>query len=249
MRREINLSDVHVPYHDPHAWELAMRIVEEIRPDAVNILGDLCDFYKVSRFDKDPDRFNLQHELDGARVLLKELRSVHKKAIRMIPGNHENRIKKYLRKNQELYGLDALQLPSLLGLREFEIEYHDYEIAIIPGEGGLYGHHGDIVRPLAGQSAEAELKGVFHAHSLVAGHTHRAAKYVCSTRWAKRFSIENGCLCSLDPDPLWIHSPNWQHAISEIEIESDTQFDGHVIPFLGKGEKMRAIVHGEEIRL
>lgn len=247
MRRQVNLSDVHAPYHHPAAWALALQIIGRIRPDVVNILGDLLDFYKLSSFDKDPDKFNLQVELDTAAALLSDLRRVHRKRIRFVPGNHELRIKKYLRRNPELHGLAALSLPNLLDLKALDIEFYDHEVEIVPGPGGLYGHHGRIVRPTAGLSAKAELEAQFHATSLIGGHTHRAGKYVCTTRFGKRYSVENGCLCRLDPDYV-PGTPNWQLAISVTEINGD-EHDTHVVPFYGEGDDLWAVVFGEEIRL
>lgn len=70
-----------------------------------------------------------------------------------ITGNCE-RIQRYLKKHPELYSLDALKLPNLLGLDKFNIEYSDKGIKL----GSLKIIHGTIVRKFSGYTARAEME-------------------------------------------------------------------------------------------
>lgn len=244
MRREVNLSDLHVPYQDTDAVALALQVVRRVRPDAVNVLGDLCDFYKLSRFDKDPDAFDLQHELEEARTFFRLLRMVHQGVVRFLPGNHELRLEKYLNRNPELHGLDVLALPSLLRLEEYDVDYFEHEIEIVPGK--LVAKHGDVVRKYAGYSAKAELERDGYNVSTITGHTHRLAGVYSTYRGLMVAGIENGCLCDLNPE--YVRNPNWQHGLSVVEMQDD-MFGVTTVPFLGAGDRMRAIVFGEMVTL
>lgn len=242
MHREVNLSDLHVPYQDNYAVALALKVVQRVKPDAVNVLGDLCDFYKLSRFDKDPDAFDLQTELDEGREFFGMLRRVHGGTVRFLPGNHELRLHKYLNRNPELHGLDVLSLPTLLRVTEYGVDYYEHEIEIVPGK--LIAKHGDVVRKYAGYSAKAELERDGYGVSTITGHTHRLATIHSTYRGSTVVGIENGCLCDLEPE--YVRNPNWQHGLSIVEV-SDDVFNVTAVPFLGKGDQMRAIVFGEVV--
>jgi predicted phosphodiesterase len=241
----VNLSDVHVPYQDSYAVGLAFQIVRRVKPDAVNVIGDLADFYKLSRFDKDPDAFDLQDELDGARRFFILLRRVHRGTVRFLPGNHELRLHKYLNRNPELHGLEVLTIPNLLKLEEYDVEYFDHEIEIVPGR--LVAKHGDVVRKYAGYSAKGELERDGYGISTITGHTHRLASVHSTYRGERVVGIENGCLCDLNPE--YVRNPNWQHGLSIVEVLADGTFSVTAVPFLGRGKEIHAIVFGEEISL
>ena len=248
IHREVNLSDLHAPFHDPHAWALAVEIVRRIKPDKVNLLGDIWDFYKVSHFDKNPDRIvngHLQGEIDVGKALLRHLLAVFAGEMEFIPGNHCIRMIRFLLKHQELWGLQALQLPNLLGLTEMGIKYSEHEIEIVPGR--LVARHGDVVRKYAGYSAKAELERDGYGVSTITGHTHRLAAVHSTHRDTRVVGVENGCLCDLDPE--YVRNPNWQHGLSIVEVLEDGEFAVTVVPFLGRGDQMRAIVFGQEVSL
>jgi hypothetical protein len=54
FKRALMISDVHVPYHDIDALKMALRHGKKLEADAVILNGDLCDFYSISFWDKDP---------------------------------------------------------------------------------------------------------------------------------------------------------------------------------------------------
>lgn len=245
MRHEVNLSDIHVPYQDNHAVALALCVIRFVKPERVNVLGDLCDFYKLSRFDKDPDAFDLQAELDDARSFFQYLRRVHRGDVTFLPGNHELRLEKYLRRNPELHGLDALTLPNLLRLSEHNVRYCEHEVEIVPER--LVAKHGDVVRKYAGYSAKAELERDGYWVSTITGHTHRLATVHSTYRGNAVIGVENACLCNLEPE--YVKNPNWQHGISIVSVLDNGMFTVTTVPFLGRGDEMRAIVFGEEVRL
>ena len=241
MHREVNLSDVHAPYHDVAAWSLALEVVQRIRPAVVNILGDFWDFRELMRFDHRQGIGGLQAGINSGFDLLKELKAVHKRKIRFVPGNHELRLQKYLLKNQQLFGLDVLNLPILLRLEELGVEYLDYEIEIVPDK--LVGRHGGIIRAKSGWSALTHLMRDGYSISSITGDTHRLAKVYFSSRGKTVLGVENGCLCDMNVE--YVHNPNWQHGLSIVHV-LDEDFDVDVVRFLRSGRSSRAIVLGEQ---
>lgn len=160
------LSDTHFPYHDDKALKAVYKFLEQHPVDTIILNGDILDFYDVSSFDKDPSRINsLQKEIDMAQKFFKKLRTIKPDArIVFIKGNHCLRQERYLKKHPELYSLNALKLPNLLGLDKFNIEYSDKGIKL----GSLKIIHGDMVRKFSGYTARGELEK--HDTSGISGH-------------------------------------------------------------------------------
>src|SRR5688572_15824467 len=93
-------TDEHFPFQDNHAREVALRIVQDFDPDILPAGSDALDFYKLSRFDRDPSRMkeqSLQDEIRMWQVAQLEWRSAAPRAKRQfIMGNHEARWEKML---------------------------------------------------------------------------------------------------------------------------------------------------------
>lgn len=249
MQRQLNISDLHIPYHDKHAWQLTLNIISVVKPDVINLLGDMLDFYKLSSFDKDPARFEdggLQEDLDQWVHMAREMQvAAPKRCIyRLLPGNHEDRLRRYMWRNPELHGLKALELPNLMRLEELEIEYSANEIEIVPGK--LVAKHGDIVRKDSAYSAKAEMLREGFAISTISGHTHRMGMYYASSRSGMFRAVENGCLCDCNPE--YVKRPNWQKGITMVTTW-DEDFHIDSIPYLGEGERIEAMVMGQLVRI
>lgn len=95
VKRWLILADLHIPYYDAVAtgrcMEWAMR--RENRCDGVILLGDVLDFYLISRFQKDPRKRDVLGELDDVGLLLDSI-TKHLKPKRILwkEGNHELRL-------------------------------------------------------------------------------------------------------------------------------------------------------------
>jgi predicted phosphodiesterase len=250
LHRELNLSDIHIPYHDPHAWQLTLNIVEEVKPTKINILGDALDFYQLSTFDKDPKQLEngrLQEDLDQWFHMIRDLQRVCPVdcGFTFVPGNHEDRLRRYLNRNPELFGLRALELPSLMRLGELGIMYHEDEITVIPDL--LIIKHGSIVRKESAMSAKGELEKERYAISTITGHTHRLGTHYARTRLRVVKAHENGCLCLLNPE--YVKNPNWQQGFTMTTHFGGELFHVEDIPFLNSGERVKAVVLGNVITL
>lgn len=249
--RTLEYSDAHVPYHDPHAMELAVKIIAYVQPQRIIENGDMGDFYEVSCYDKDP----AQIRNGGLQNQVQVLNEFHGEVMRAKPadcevhytqGNHEYRLIRYLWRHSELFGLKALELPTLLELDKFGIIYHADEMAL--ANGNLIVKHGTLVRKAGGMSALAELENEKYAVSTLTGHTHRIGCTMVRTRRALIGGWEGGCLCDLRP--AYVTNPNWQHGVTVITeaIDGDS-FSVQTIPFLGEGRNMKAVVEGRTVRL
>lgn len=199
-----------------------MLIVRDFNPDLLVVGSDAVDFYSISNFDKNPERIKteLQREIDLWKNGIREWTDAAPNAKkRFIPGNHEDRLRRYLWAHPELAGLDALRLDNLLGFEGLGIEWdkREYQNAEIELFGKLAIRHGRFVRSGAGMSARAELEADRYGTNVMTGHTHRGGTVYASTRGGTVIGQECFCLCSLEPE--YIARPNWQQGIVLAEVD------------------------------
>ena len=240
--RHVFIPDLHVPYHDPQAVAVAVAFVRELRPDHLWVLGDACDFYQLSRFDKDPARVTaLQDDADQtADVLAGFRRAAPRARAHFIPGNHEGRLRKYLWTHATaLARVRGNSIPELLSLAKVGFDYVESGQARIAD---LVIKHGNVVRTRAGNSANGELDRV--GVSGVSAHTHRAG-HVYRTNEAGDFMwLESGCLCDLHPVYLEGQTADWQHALAYGFLErGGNRFATHLMKIVNG----RVIYDGREI--
>ena len=207
------LSDQHIPHQDPIVEDLSIQFVKEHRPAVIHLLGDIMDFYPLSRFDKDPARIDdLQSDIDATIRYFQRLRSVAPRAqIIYSEGNHEARLRKYLWSNaKELAGLSSMKFEKLTCLEEFKIKWVDSMHPYMVGK--LLFIHGDLVRRWSAASA----KGHYDKYGccVIHGHTHRQGSFYHTTMGGTYGAWENGCLCSLKPE--YCISPDWQNGWSTV---------------------------------
>ena len=197
MNRTLLFQDNHAPFHDKKTHDLLLGFIEEEAPDSIVIPGDFLDCYKISRFNKDPNRkLSLQDEIDCAYFLLKEIRAAagDKCKITYLEGNHEKRLQKYLWSTApELASLECLTIDGLLWLDHLDIDYAE-SIEL----GKFHVSHGSLVRQEAGYTAKAEF--IKNGCSGLTGHTHRDAKYTRRNRGGHHVWYENFCMCDLDAE-------------------------------------------------
>ena len=240
-KRVLFVSDIHCPYQDKSALRAMYSFMDWWKPQEVIILGDLVDFYAISRFSRDPERvLKLQTELDQAVGVLEEIRQ-HAKGIKItfLRGNHCDRLKKYLwSEAQELSGLRALRLEELLEFDRLKIHYEDknqirYGCVIIK--------HGTLIRKFAGYTAKGEFEK--NGMSGVSGHSHRLSQYRHTNEADSYIWTEAGCLCQLDADYLDGTTPNWNQgfAIGYFK-ENSKRFIIETVPII----KQRAMYGGME---
>jgi predicted phosphodiesterase len=224
-KKVVFVGDTHAPFVDDRAVDVACQIISDEAPDVLVHLGDLVDFYSISRFAKDPTRrLLLQDELEaGAYALGQFDQTVSTKTRKILfRGNHEHRLEKYIVTNAPaLAGLDRLKIPNLLGLRGLGWEYVDHDLELFPE---FLIKHGEVVRQHAGYTARGEMDRSWM--SGISGHTHRLALFSYMPRRAflreeqSPFWIENGCLCTLNPEYI-DGNGNWQQGFTVLHVYDD----------------------------
>lgn len=235
-------TDEHVPYHDVQAIELAYKICEDFDPDIVPAGSDGMDHYSISKYDKDPDRIKtLQYEIDTWHEIERGWNDAAPNAERFfIIGNHEDRLKRYLMRHPELFGLKALAPGALYDLNALGIK-------MAPGNEikvhNTIFHHGGRVSKHSAYTAKAELEELGAVLDSVTGHTHRGGVHYKQTRVGTRTAIEGFCLCDLQPG--YVYYPNWQQGVVIAEISATNAFY-EPVPFYRDGKRLIARWRGKE---
>lgn len=211
--RGIVFSDIHAPFHDANAIALACKVAKWWKPDVAIFNGDDLDFYMSSRYDKNPSRtFRVQDEIDTWHIdcvapLIAALPSKCRKL--KVPGNHEDRLRHKLWQNPDLFGIRSLELPDLLELQRFNIEYatqriqFGYELEV---------SHGTRVSKWSGMSAKAEQEKRRYAIKTITGHVHRAGRFQTRVMDSHSVGVEAPCLCTLDPE--YMIDPDWMQGVT-----------------------------------
>ena len=221
-------TDEHFPFQDERARSVALQIVQSFNPDVCIAGSDALDFYVVSKYDKDPERVaenDLQSEIDAWQKGQEEWLSAARGAqFVFLPGNHEDRLRRYLWKRPELHSLRNLRMQALLGLDDMGIEYKD-ELVLFDR---LVIKHGDRISKHSAFTAKAELEHEKHSISTMTGHTHRGGSHYVTTRTGVMQAHECFCLCSLEPE--YVKKPNWQQGIALATVATD-YLHVELIPF------------------
>jgi metallophosphoesterase superfamily enzyme len=209
--RWIVLNDTQFPFHDVPTLQAVTRFLDDFEPHVIVLNGDIFDFYEMSDFDKNPRRaFTLQDEIDIGRKVIDRWADRHNRAKRiLIAGNHEDRLRRQLWKNPRFASLRDLDLQHLLS--------PDDAWEVLP-----YGSQAQISHMLVEHGDRATSKSAYSAWGMflkrgmsgIMGHTHRMARIEHTDDRANHrlFYIENGCLCSLEPE--YAPYPNWQHGFT-----------------------------------
>ena len=225
--RILKLSDLHIPFHDPKAIHAVVRQGRKfLRPgDCILLNGDVCDFFSISRFDKNPSKSSLKKEIDLTRQFLGWLRqSFPRVRIVFKFGNHDEWFDKYLwRRAPELFGLQQTSLPHLLteklgAEREIGgIEFLTNQERITAGHLDiLHGHElgkGSIAPPVN------PARGFFlkTLECTIAGHLHRSSIHRERSSKGKQIACwSTGCLCGLWPDYAKINK--WNQGAARIDL-------------------------------
>jgi hypothetical protein len=229
--RTLILSDLHIPFHDTSAIMPLVRDAKRwLRPgDCVLLNGDVCDFFSISRFDKNPTESSLKLELESTRAFLGWLRAQFPRCRIVYKfGNHDEWFDKYLwRKAPELFGLAQVRLEHLLtqpipGAEPAigGIEFITDQRKIVAGHLDiLHGHElgkGSIAPPVN------PARGFFlkTMECTLAGHLHRTSQHQERTSKGKQIACwSTGCLCGLSPDYARINK--WDHSAARLDLSGD----------------------------
>lgn len=231
------LSDIHVPYHDKAALEVAVKECKRHKCDTIILNGDTLDFYAISRFEKDPERRGPAEEIRNTVQLMRWVQSQFPKA-RLIfkEGNHDERFSKFVWNNAPvLWSLKQCRLDSVLGweyaeqtdndttkLERYGWEYLGDKRPIMAGRLPiLHGHElpggGSPVNPARGAYMRT-------AHSVLIGHLHRTSQHTEPNMFhAEVACFSSGALCGMFP--AYARVNKWNSGFVICDVEADGEFD------------------------
>ncbi|MFM9026822.1 MAG: metallophosphoesterase [Bacteroidota bacterium] len=204
------------PIHDEKAIAVALKVIEDIQPNQIVLVGDNLDFAEFGKYlTSKPFQQMLQPAIDRATMLCAQLRSAAPNAkIHWIAGNHEARMAKYIQTNaMASFGLTngklpeesrakwpVMSVPAICRMDEFDINYvPGYPESYIALNENLMVIHGHKVT----SNGSTTTKYLNDAHvSVIYGHIHRT-EYAYRTRLSKNgprtvMAASPGCLCRID---------------------------------------------------
>ena len=217
LEKTMVISDLHGSFIDKKAYSVAMEYMQDYKPDNVVINGDLLDFWSLSTFDRNPERkYDLQKELYQGRQIFDDIRKVvgKKAKIYYLEGNHEARLLKFIWRNPELEGVDALKLPQLLECNKYDVKFLGADPSYWKKTNGhlkigdtivMHGDNrlnGASTSKHSGYSAKNTMTTMLS--SVVIGHNHRLAHIKQRTPTSLLTGIESGCLCQLTGTANWM---------------------------------------------
>jgi len=118
------LPDAHIPHQDPKAWRCAIKLLGELQPDEVVIIGDFADLESLSHHVKNrPELTKLKGEYEVCNGALDQVQMAAPGAHwTYIEGNHEYRAVKHT--NTVVPHLDGLlDVPAALNLEQRHISW------------------------------------------------------------------------------------------------------------------------------
>jgi predicted MPP superfamily phosphohydrolase len=208
------LSDIHFPFEDKVAIDLALSYIEKAKPDTVILNGDIMDCFTISKFDKDKaEGVTLKEEFKMTRDFLTKIETrVPNATLIFILGNHELRLRKYILRNAEALA-DLVSFEELLrasdrwqivgkSMVENYVIWHDYYIG-----------HFNRVSKFAAYTVKNIIadRGV----NIIQAHVHRLGMYSQTYFDRTVYGYEMGCLCTLNPS--YAVTPNWQQGFAVLE--------------------------------
>lgn len=216
------ISDLHIPYHCEKSIQRWYEDAQEYEPSIILINGDLIDFYRLSRFEKDPNMRNTAFEIDAVLEFLDWLQHNFEADIIFKEGNHDERWRKYLFNfAPEFAQFNQFELSDILDLEERGITYVTDKRIVMAGDLPiLHGHetHGSsAVNPAKSLATQV-------TNSALQGHCHRTSEYLEKNvlgNWIKCYST--GSLCELHPEFSRIN--RWNNGYAFVDVYEDDSFD------------------------
>lgn len=211
---------IHLVIPDPHShfehnndraiW--AGKLINDIKPDVVVVLGDTADMPSLASYDKGTRAFNgrtYRADIAAHGDFQEKLWGTVRRAKRRMPrrvtliGNHEHRIERAINLQPELDGTVALKDLDLERYYNDVVYYNGSTPGTISIDGVRYGHFvpsGVQGRPVGGQHPGYSLvqQGL---SSCTVGHTHVLDFYTrrsADGRWA--CGLVAGCYQDYTPD-------------------------------------------------
>ena len=216
------LSDLHIPYHDPQALQVALDYGVQHKATMVLLNGDICDHFALSRWEKDPRERDFPGEVAKTRQFLIGLSEMFPKArVLYKTGNHEERYENYLRmKAPELLGVANFEWSEVFGVDKANLVDGKRPVKI--GQlNVIHGHEyvfniSNPVNPARGMFLRAKTH-------VLGGHFHQTSQHSAKSLEGKVVSAwSTGALCDMNPEYRPLN--DWNHGFAFVEIGRDGSF-------------------------
>jgi predicted phosphodiesterase len=223
--RYLILSDIHIPYHDLKALQIALEYGRANGIENVLLNGDIIDCHQLSRYETSPDARSFAQELHTLRMFLALLRQNFGGWIGYKVGNHEHRLSMYLMsKAPELFDMPELGFGSLAHLEEFDIDLIESKQIVKAGRLNIiHGHefgksNFSPVNPARGAFIRTKC-------STMAGHNHQTSEHHESNLNGDAMACwSTGCLCEMSPAYMPLAYLRWNHGFAVVEVEQGGSF-------------------------
>lgn len=219
------ISDLHIPYHDEQALEAAIGWLKKTGVDTVLMLGDIGDWYGLSRFQKRPSKRDLRKELGAQRQFLEWIRQEFPKAELIAKyGNHEERWDQFCwNAYAELSDEPELRLSTWLRFDSLGItEVNDQRPVLVGKLPALHGH--ELGRSIFSPVNPARGAFLRTSHTIMVGHSHQTSGHANSNLWHEEiFCWSLGALCDLSPEYSRVN--RWNHGFAFVEVAEDKEFE------------------------
>lgn len=232
-RTYVVVSDVHVPYQDPVCCAAVGQLLRDLAPTGLIVNGDFLDFYELSRYNS-----NSVAAMEGKRIVdtfaagnkqLDEWLALAGPQCRdnhFLDGNHEGRLKDWLRSgnNSAFLDDDSLDIGHRLRFKERNVTYHRGEHSQLM-LGNLIITHGRWCNKYHAAKHLDEFR-----HSVLYGHTHAPQTYSASAYQTQQVATGTGHLA--DPEsPACEYAPKpnrWMQGFALVHVRPDGL--SHAVP-------------------
>lgn len=213
MSTHLVIPDVHAHYqHDNTRAIWAGRLINDVKPDVVVVLGDVADMPSLSGYDKGKKSFQgrtYRADIDAHGDFQERLWSTVRRSKRKLPrrvcliGNHEQRIDRAIEIQPELEGTISYNDLQLERYYDDIVHYNGNTPGGIDIDGIRYSHYfvsGIMGRPTGGEHPAYQLLSK-HYSSCTAGHTHVLDYCTRTTVDGRKISgLVAGCFIDYTPD-------------------------------------------------
>lgn len=215
------IADLHIPYHCKRTLQVQLEYARKQHCDGVLLLGDVIDFYNLSKFVKDPTARDTKGEVNTTEQYLNAIiKYLKPKKIVYKCGNHDERINTYLMSRAaELYGLEQITIQSVLKLEEKGIDFiPGNEMITFEKMAFAHGHEwgGGCYSPV-----NPARSAFLRAHDcVIVGHEHRTSEHVeprLSGFNVTTWSVGASC----DLHPQYRPFNKWNHGLAIFDLTGD----------------------------
>ena len=220
ITKALCIADVHVPFHDERALEIAINYGLKTGCKDVIINGDFFDHYQESRFLKDPAVRTFDREIETGTEILKILEDNFSGNLIFKKGNHDERYELFLNSNApQLLALGMFSFESVHGLQKWQVIGDKRPLKA----GHLYIIHGHEYRSVFSPVNPARGTFIRAYDCVLSAHNHQSSQHTGTSIGGKVISCySQGCLCHLHPQYMPINQ--WQNGFATIEMDKDNFF-------------------------